>query len=69
MKNVQGFAQAPRGLYRSQDLQGNLDVRAAYDFDLIKRLFLLTKLTLTINIFFWIFRVVFCELFADSPCI
>jgi hypothetical protein len=30
MKNVQRFAQAPRGLYRSQDLFANLQVRAVY---------------------------------------
>jgi hypothetical protein len=30
MKNVQRFAQAPRGLYRSQDLFADLQVRAVY---------------------------------------
>ena len=31
MKNVQRFAQAPRGLYRSQDFFGNLEMRAVYN--------------------------------------
>jgi hypothetical protein len=37
MKNVQRFAGAPRGLYRSQDLFANLQVRAVYAKDVLKK--------------------------------
>jgi hypothetical protein len=56
MKNVQRFAGAPRGLYRSQDLFADLQVRAVY---------FLSEQTLQRSIFFPYYLL--CALIAFPP--